>query len=109
MKKSIIVLCVVIVICSLLTVSLLLKFLSAPSGDEPQTSLQPNDEALQQAISHGIAYLRQIKEPMGLLMLNVMYRQFGIAEFNDSLQRFDQAVRFKPRPNIPNIPTYRGL
>ncbi len=96
MKKSIIVLCVVIVICSLLTVSLLLEFLSAPSGDEPQTSLQPNDEALQQAISHGIAYLRQIKEPMGLLMLNVMYRQFGIAEFNDSLQRFDKQFASNP-------------
>ena len=98
MKKPLIVLCVVIVICSLLTVSLLLKFISAPSDDELQTSLQPNDEALQQAISHGIAYLRQTKEPMGLLMLNVMYRQFGIAEFNDSLQRFDQQFAANPDP-----------
>jgi hypothetical protein len=98
MKKLLIVLCVVIVICSLLTVSLQLKFISAPSDDEPQTPLQPTDEALQQAISHGIAYLRQTKEPMGLLMLNVMYRQFGIAEFNDSLQRFDQQFAANPDP-----------
>jgi hypothetical protein len=94
MKKPLIALCAVIVISSLLTVSLILKF----SGDEPRTSLQPTDEALQQAISHGIAYLRQTKEPMGLLMLNVMYRQFGIAEFNDSLQRFDQQFASNPDP-----------
>jgi hypothetical protein len=98
MKKPLIMLCVSIVICSLLTVSLFLKLPSAPSDDEPQTFLRPNDEALQRAISHGIAYLRQIKEPMGLLMLNVMYRQFGIAEFNDSLQRFDQQLASNSDP-----------
>ncbi len=98
MKKPLIALCVFLVICSLLTVSLLLKWPSAPSDDEPQTSLQPNDKALQQAISRGIAYLRQVKEPMGLLMLNVMYRQFGIAEFNDSLQQFDEQFASNPDP-----------
>ncbi len=98
MKKPLILLCVAIVICSLLTVSLLLMFLSTPSDDERQSSLQPNDIALQQAIIHGIAYSRQIKEPMGLLMLNVMYRQFGIAEFNDSLQRFDKQLALNPDP-----------
>src|SRR5512137_798086 len=98
MKKPLLVLCAVIVICSLLTVSLLLKLTSLPSNDEPQTPLQPTDKALQKAISRGIAYLRQTKEPMGLLMLNVMYRQFGIAEFNDSLQRFDQQFAANPDP-----------
>ena len=98
MKKPLIVLCVVIVICSLFTVSLLLKLPSSPSDDEPQTPVQPTDEELQQAISRGIAYLRQIKEPMGLLMLNVMHRQFGIAEFNDSLQHFDQQFAANPDP-----------
>lgn len=98
MKKSLIVLCVVIVICSLLTVLLFLKYPSVPSDDEPQISLKQNDEALQRAISHGIAYLREIKEPMGLLMLNVMYRQFGIEEFNNSLQRFDQQLASNPDP-----------
>jgi hypothetical protein len=96
MKKPLIVLCVVIAICGLLTVSIFLKLPSAPSDDEPQTSLQPNNEALQRAISNGITYLRQINEPMGLLMLNVIYRQFGIAEFNDSLQRFDQQLASNP-------------
>ena len=98
MKKPLIVLCIVIVLCSILMVSLFLKLSSVPSDDGSQTSLKPTAESLQRAISQGIAYLRQIKEPMGLLMLNVMYRQFGVAEFNDSLQRFDQQFASNPDP-----------
>lgn len=101
MKKSLIILLVVIVICSLLTVSLLLTLSSAPSDGEPQTSaqpVQPTNQALQQAVNHGITYLRQVQEPFGLLMLNVIYRQFGIAEFNDSLQRYDQLLASNPDP-----------
>jgi hypothetical protein len=102
MKKSLIALCVVIVICSLLTVSLLLKLPSAPSDGKPQptpiSTVQPTNQALQQAVNHGITYLRQTQEPIGLLMLNVIYRQFGIAEFNDSLQRYDQLLSSNPDP-----------
>lgn len=98
MKKPLIGLCIVIVLCSILVVSLFLKFSSVPSDDGSQTSLKPSVESLHQGIIHGIAYLRQINEPMGLLMLNVMYRQFGIAEFNDSLQRFDQQFAANPDP-----------
>ena len=118
MKKSLIVLCVVIVICSLLAVSLLLKLPSAPSDGEPQTSaqptpqttaqttpqptsistVQPTDPALQQAVKNAITYLKQTQDAMGFLMLNVIYRQFGIAEFNDSLQRYDQVLASNPEP-----------
>jgi hypothetical protein len=110
MKKSLIALCVVIGICSLLTVSLLLKLPSAPSGSEPQTSEQPTpqttaqttpqptDPALQQAVKNAITYLKQTQNPIGLLMLNVIYRQFGITEFNDSLQRYDQLLASNPDP-----------
>ncbi len=110
MKKPLIALCVVIVICSLLTVSLLLKLPSAPSEGEPQTSEQPTpqttaqttpqptDPALQQAVENAITYLKQTQNPIGLLMLNVIYRQFGITEFNDSLQRYDQLLASNPDP-----------
>jgi hypothetical protein len=35
---------------------------------------------------------------MGLLMINVLYRQFNITEFNDSLQRYDQVLAANPEP-----------
>jgi len=94
MKKSLIVLCVVIVICSLLTALLLLKLPSSPSDapalPTPTSTAQPTNQALQQAINQSIIYLKQTQHPIGLLMLNVIYRQFAIAEFKDSLQRYDQ-------------------
>lgn len=118
MKKPLVGACCVIVICSLLTVSLLLKPPSASSDGEPQTSAQPKppttaqttpqptpistvqpiDPALQQAVKNAIAYLNQTQDPMGLLMLNVIYRQFGIVEFNDSLQRYDKLLASNPDP-----------
>jgi hypothetical protein len=104
MKKSLIVLCVVIVTCSLLTVLLLLKLPSAPSSapalPTPINTVQPTNQALQQAINRGITYLRQTEHPLGLLMLNVIYRQFGIAEFKDSLQRYDQLYASSTDPLI---------
>jgi hypothetical protein len=104
MKKSLIVLCVVIVTCSLLTVLLLLKLPSAPSDapalPTPISTVQPTNQELQQAINRGITYLRQTEHPIGLLMLNVIYRQFGIAEFKDSLQRYDQLYASSTDPLI---------
>ena len=94
MKKSLIALCVVIVVCSLLTVLLLLNMPSTPSNGPalptPTSTPQPTNHALQQAIDRSITYLRQTEHPIGLLMLDVIYRQFAIAEFKDSLQRYDQ-------------------
>ena len=118
MKKPLVVACCVIVVCSLLAVSLLLKPPSVPSDDESQSSahptpqttaqttpqptpigtVQPMDPALNQAVKKAITYLRQTQDPTGLLMLNVIYRQFGIAEFNDSLQRYDKLLASNPDP-----------
>ncbi len=108
MKKPLIIACVIIVIVSLLSVSLVLKL---PSMQEPaqatptphvtaQPTMQPTpgvtidpaNQTLQQAINNAIRYCKQIQEPYGLLMLNVIYRQFGIQEFNDSLQRYDDLI-----------------
>ena len=119
MKKPLVVACCVIVVCSLLTISMLLTP-SAPSDSELQTSVQPTpqttaqktpqptpistvqpiDPALQQALKKAINYLKQTQDPMGLLMLNVIYRQFGIVEFNDSLQRYDQLLVSNPDPLV---------
>jgi hypothetical protein len=85
-----------------LAVTLLLKLPSAPADEPalptPTTTVDPTNQELQQAVKKGIAYLKQIQHPIGLLMLNVMYRQFGIEEFSDSLQRYDQLLASNPDP-----------
>ena len=105
MKKWLIVLFAVIVTCSLLTALLLLKLPSATSDvpelptptptptsaptptptATPTSTAQPvSQEELQQAINQAITFLNQTEHPIGLMMLNVIYRQFGIQEFEDS-------------------------
>ena len=126
MKKWLIVLCAVIVTCSLVTALLLLKLPSAtPDVPElptptptptsaptptptatPTGTAQPTSQELQQAINQAITFLNQTEHPIGLMMLNVIYRQFGIAEFEDSLQRYDQLYAYS---NDPLIPIWRRI
>ena len=111
MKKSLVVLFVVIVTCILLAALILLKLPSAPIDTPglptppptptPTNTMQPVSQELQQAIDHAITYLNQTEHPIGLMMLNVIYRQFGIQEFKDSLQRYDQLYASSTDPLIP--------
>jgi hypothetical protein len=117
MKKSLVVVCCVIVLCSLLAVPLLLKQQSTASNGEPQSTLQPtpsqstptstpqsttqptpSSSSIQQAVKKATNYLTQTTDPYVLLMLNVLYRRFGITEFSDSLQRYDQLLAANPDP-----------
>jgi hypothetical protein len=58
----------------------------------PKPTSQKTDDKLEAAINHAITYLEQTNEPFGLMMLNVIYRQFGIQEFKDTLQRYDEIL-----------------
>jgi hypothetical protein len=114
MNKPLVALCVVIIICSLLAGSLLLKPPASPDTSEgnqtqttttptPQTTTQPtaqniSDPKLAQAIENAVTYLKGTQDATGLLMLNVLYRQFGITEFQDALQRYDQILTSNPEP-----------
>jgi len=135
MKKSLVVVFCVIVLCSLLAVPLLLKPPSAIYQDEqqtapqitpqpktipegtpesipqntpqttpptptssPQPTNQTTNDKLEAAVNKAIKYLAQTQEPYALLMLNVLYRRFGIPEFNDSLQRYDQILTSHSQP-----------
>jgi hypothetical protein len=116
MKKSLIVLFVVIATCILLAALILLKLPSAPiytpglptptPTSTPTSTTQPVSQELQQAINHAITYLNQTEHPIGLMMLNVIYRQFGIQEFKDTLQRYDQLYASS---NDPLIPIWRRI
>jgi hypothetical protein len=116
MKKSLIVLFVVIATCILLAALILLKLPSAPIDtpgqptptptSTPTSTTQPVSQELQQAINNAITYLNQTEHPIGLMMLNVIYRQFGIQEFKDTLQRYDQLYASS---NDPLIPIWRRI
>jgi hypothetical protein len=99
MKRSLII-GVVIIICSVLTALLVLNLPSAPSDTPvlptPASTALPTSQELQQAISQSITFLKQTEHPVGLMMLNVIYRQFGIAEFSNSLSRYDQLLASNP-------------
>jgi hypothetical protein len=107
-KKPLIALCAIIIAFTFLAGSLLLNQPSALSGNvqptvsptqtSPQYTIQPTQQTIEQATKNAINYLRQTKDPTGLLMLNVLYRQFGIAAFNDSLKRFDEVLEANPEP-----------
>ena len=84
MKRKLLIAICAIVACSLIAIPILLT-LSNPTNE------------LDNAIREAINYFEDFDEPYGLLMLNVMYRRFGIQEFADALQRYDQAALDLPQ------------
>jgi len=59
---------------------------------KPTPNLTPSNRTIQEAIGNATSYLDTLTEPYAMLMLNVIYRRFGITEFADSLQIYDQAL-----------------
>lgn len=53
--------------------------------------MQPKPD-MQTAIAKAIDFLEDTQEPYALLWLDVMHRRFGIEEFADALQRYDQLL-----------------
>ena len=51
---------------------------------------------LHTATAKAINFLEDRNEPYALLWLDVIYRRFGIAEFADALQRYDQLLTEQP-------------
>lgn len=74
----------------------------------PPSGQQPINRTLQEAIGNATNYLAQTSEPYALLMLNIVYRQFGIPEFADSLQRYDQILTTNPE-NAPILRVLRRI
>jgi hypothetical protein len=52
---------------------------------------------LQEAVGNATNYFAQTQEPYALLNLNILYRRFGIPEFANSLQRYDQLLLANPK------------
>ena len=70
---------------------------------------RPGNRTLQEAVGNATKYFaRATMEPYALLMLNVLYRRFGIPEFADSLQRYDEILGKNPE-NAPLLRVFRRI
>ena len=62
----------------------------------PPSVAQSTNRTLEEAVGNATSFMTRTPEPLCLLMLNVMYRRFGITEFANSLQRFDEELANNP-------------
>jgi hypothetical protein len=79
MKKALILAICIAIACCLIAIPILLNQANPPYN-------------LDIAIENAIDFMDKSREPYGLLMLDVIYRRFGIEEFADSLQIYDQEL-----------------
>jgi hypothetical protein len=78
----------------LLAFSITLLFsllLVVPLLINPEPDL-PTEHELHNAITNAIDLIEDTREPYAVLWLDVMHRRFGIVEFADALQRYDQLL-----------------
>jgi hypothetical protein len=66
-------------------------------------------DGLTQAVADAIGFFDDSREPHALLMLDVMYRRFGIAAFADALQRYDEVVSERPTGQAPLLRLFRRI
>jgi hypothetical protein len=121
-KKALVAAFVIIALCSLLVVTLFLHTAPAPTpspAPSPTPTLSPSPspsptptltpsptvepDALKTAVTNAINFFEDSLQPYqsnelyALMMLDVMYRRFGITEFADALQQYDQAIATHPQ------------
>ncbi len=63
---------------------------------EPTQPTPPTQTKYSIPIVNAINFFKQSNEPEAMLWLDVMHRRFGIEEFANSLQRFDQLLYWYP-------------
>ena len=80
---------IAIIISSLLAVPLLINLLS------PST-----EHTLEGDIDRAIKFMSKSNEPYAILNNNLLYRQFGVAQFSNSLQKYDQVIADKSDPTL---------
>ena len=99
-KKSLLMVCVIIA-CCVVAVPLVI-----------QPALQPHSNSelsdVHRAITKAINYLKDTDKPDALLMLNAIYRRFGIQEFANAAQRYDQIMADNPYSG-PTLRVFRRI
>jgi hypothetical protein len=59
-------------------------------------------------VKNAIAFLKTAREPHALLFMGVIHRRFAVAEFADSLQRFDEVIPEHP-DRAPVLRVFRRM
>lgn len=54
------------------------------------------EAAVRTAVANAIDFISRTREPYALLFLDVMHRRFGVEQFADALQRFDEVLAERP-------------
>jgi hypothetical protein len=68
---------------------------SQPSVPIPTPLAHAPDRSLLEEIGNATEYLAQQNDPYAILNADVLYRQFGIAQFSNSLEKYDLAIASK--------------
>jgi hypothetical protein len=55
------------------------------------------EAAVRTAVANGIDFVNRTREPYGLLFMDLMHRRFGVPQFADALERFDEALAERPK------------
>ena len=56
-----------------------------------------SEDEVRQSIARSVSFLQGVREPHALLFMNILYRRFAIAEFADTLERYDQVIAARPQ------------
>jgi hypothetical protein len=97
-RKFIVGFCVVI-ICLAVAIPIVLQ------TQNPMTQRQVEAK---NAVDKAINFIKDTHEASALLMLDVMHRQFGVSEFENALQRYDQIMAQDTR-NAPYLRVFRHI
>jgi hypothetical protein len=54
------------------------------------------EAAVRTAVANAIRFVNHTREPYGLLFMDIIHRRFGVPEFADALQRYDEVLAERP-------------
>ncbi|MFA5366064.1 MAG: hypothetical protein WC325_12855 [Candidatus Bathyarchaeia archaeon] len=97
----------IVLVLALCTTALCSLIIAVPLLTPDNEQNTPNETAIQTAIKKAITYLEDDYQPYGLLFLNVMYRRFGVTEFSNAVERYDQMMQ--GNPNGPALRVFRRI
>jgi hypothetical protein len=74
-----------------------------PTELEPTQVTPPTQTNYSIPVANAIKFFEQPQEPEAMLWLDVMHRRFGIEEFTNSMQRFDQLLWYSDQPSVTRM------
>jgi hypothetical protein len=94
------VVCTIVICCAVAVPLVVLPALQTPPTSEQNT--------IKNAVTKAINYIKGTDQSDALLMLNVIYRRFGIQEFANAVQHYDQILANNPYA-APTLRVFRRI